>query len=65
MIENNINIMKVLSIRFRKKHFEKIICPECEHIQLAKVMDMEPWNVFIRKCRKCGYMITESDWEKI
>jgi ribosomal protein S27E len=52
-------------LRFWNSNFEEIICPECNHIQLAKVKDMDPWNIFIHKCSNCGYIITESDWEEV
>lgn len=41
---------------------EKIWCPECEHIQDADVLEAFPWNVRIKDCENCGYLIMESEW---
>lgn len=45
-------------------HLEKIECPECGLIQLAEVEHTEPWWSYVHEC-KCGYLIGESEWDKI
>ena len=44
----------------------KIECPECGSIEMA-VEDYTtvPFNTFIHSCNKCGYVIMESEWNKI
>jgi ribosomal protein L37AE/L43A len=46
-------------------HIETIKCPECDHIQAAKVEETEIWNVYIHDCTNCEYTIMESEWEKV
>lgn len=47
-----------------KGYKENIICPECESLQTGFVEYSSPWNVYIHTCGECGYIITESDWQK-
>lgn len=44
----------------------KIECPECGSIEMA-VEDYTtvPFNTFIHSCNNCGYVIMESEWNKI
>jgi ribosomal protein L37E len=44
-------------------HVERIICPECGVAQQAKVAHLVPWHVRFHDCKKCGYPITETEWE--
>ena len=44
---------------------ERIRCPECEHEQDATVEHMIPWNSYCHFCEKCGYIILESEWERV
>lgn len=44
-------------------HSETIICPMCEELQEATVEHTIPWYSFVHECDKCGYIITESEWE--
>jgi predicted RNA-binding Zn-ribbon protein involved in translation (DUF1610 family) len=47
-----------------KTHKEKIICPNCGAKQWANVEHTLPWAWnYTHKCIKCGYWITESEWE--
>lgn len=43
-------------------HSEKIRCPKCNKLQLAKVRHTTPFYTFIHNCEKCGYTIMESEW---
>lgn len=45
-------------------HLEDIICPECKKVQTAEVKYTVPWWTYIHEC-KCGYIIMESEWEKL
>jgi len=44
-------------------HKETIRCPECGCVQMAEVEHTEPWYSYVHHCEKCGYIITESEWE--
>jgi hypothetical protein len=47
-------------------HNETIQCPECNHIQVAKVMDTLPFAIHVHQCVQCVCFIGESEWiEKI
>ncbi len=48
-----------------KYHFEKIECPNCHSIELAKVEHTEPWWSYVHECKKCDYLIGESEWDKV
>ena len=43
----------------------KIRCPRCGNVQNARVKKTIPFYTYIYTCRKCGYVITESDWEEV
>lgn len=43
-------------------HTEKIRCPECDKLQVARVQHTVPFYTFIHTCEKCGYVIMESEW---
>lgn len=45
-------------------HFELIKCPECNDNQVATVWHTVPFFSYMHEC-ECGYIITESDWNKI
>jgi hypothetical protein len=49
----------------KKFKIEKIICPDCSTIQIAKIKFTMMWPVYIHECVHCKYMIMESDWRKI
>lgn len=46
-------------------HIEKIQCTECNHIQDATVEHTIPFYSYVHNCEKCGYVIMESEWNKI
>lgn len=44
----------------------KIKCPECGSIELAaENYTTVPFPVFLHECQKCGFVIMESDWDRI
>lgn len=45
---------------------ETIRCPKCGEIEKATVehQPSDPWPIYVHKCI-CGYIITESEWEKV
>jgi len=43
-------------------HVEKIVCPECDWIQEAKVEHTIPWHTYVHTCEKCKHIIMESEW---
>jgi len=45
-------------------HIEKIVCPNCDYIQEAKVLHTIPFGTYIHHCEKCNYTIMESEWNK-
>jgi len=45
-------------------HIEKILCPNCDYIQEAKVLHTIPFGTYIHHCEKCNYTIMESEWNK-
>jgi len=45
-------------------HEEKIICPNCGEVQVAKVEHTVPFYSYVHTCEKCGYTILESEWEQ-
>lgn len=47
-----------------KYHIERIKCPHCGKIQPAKVIHAFPFNIYSHCCKKCGYIIMESEWNK-
>lgn len=46
-------------------HIETIKCPNCGSIENAQVEHTQPFYNYTHQCSKCGYIITESEWEKI
>ena len=42
----------------------RIVCPECGHIQYAKVGDTIPFPTYIHECKWCKYTIMESEWQR-
>ncbi len=42
-----------------------IRCPECGSIQAARREHTWPWDTLIHFCTKCGYVITEQEWEEV
>lgn len=46
-------------------HKEIIKCPNCGHIREATAEMTKPFATYIHTCVKCGYVITESEWEKV
>lgn len=47
-----------------KEHAERIKCPECGMEQIAYVKETILFNIYIHQCHGCGFLITESEWEK-
>ena len=45
----------------------KIECPNCGEICEAKVeyVNWLPFADYTHECEHCGFMITESEWEKV
>ena len=41
----------------------KIKCPKCDTVQDA-VLKWQ-WNWRVHTCEKCGYTITESEWQEV
>jgi C4-type Zn-finger protein len=46
-----------------EQHTETIKCPECNAIQEATVLHTIPFWTYVHECKKCKYIITESEWE--
>lgn len=46
-------------------HDETIQCPECNYIQIAKVIDTAPFSMHVHQCINCAFLIGESEWNKI
>ena len=44
---------------------EIIECPNCQDVQVAKVVESIPWNIYIHTCTNCEYRIMESEWNEI
>jgi C4-type Zn-finger protein len=52
----------------RKEKTEKYVgirCPQCRHIQKARVLKTLPFYTYMHICKKCGYVITESEWDEV
>ncbi len=49
-----------------KKWSETICCPRCGEIEKATVefRAVDPFPIYVHQCR-CGYTITESEWETV
>ncbi len=50
-------------LRFWNSQYEEIVCPNCDRVQLAEVVEKLPWNSYIHNC-PCGYTIMESEWNR-
>lgn len=48
-----------------KNKIEIIICPECNKLQKAKVEQIIPFPIYIHNCKKCNYIIMESEWQTV
>lgn len=46
-------------------HTETIWCPNCEAVQKATVEETLPWWTYIHECEKCGYVIMESEFNRV
>ena len=46
------------------KHQETIKCPQCKALQTATVLHTIPFGSYVHFC-DCGYIITESEWDKV
>jgi lysyl-tRNA synthetase class I len=42
---------------------EKIICPECNTVQVATIEKTLPFWTYIHNC-ECGHIIMESEWQE-
>jgi hypothetical protein len=42
-----------------------IKCPNCESHENSLVKFTWPFNTFIHECKKCKYVIMESEWELV
>ncbi len=49
----------------RKTYRVQIECPNCGAIETAIVEHDDPFNTYIHDCTKCGYTITESEWNEV
>lgn len=60
------NIKPFISGKQSKKWRETICCPKCGEIEKATVefRAADPFPIYVHKCR-CGYTITESEWETV
>lgn len=56
------HVCKPENIKF---HYENIVCPECDCQQLATVEHTIPFYSYVHECVKCGYIIMESEWQKV
>lgn len=52
-------------IRTGKARSELIRCPECEEPQFGTILEAVPFPIYVHTCRKCKYVITESDWNPV
>ena len=43
----------------------KIKCPRCGNVQNARVKKTLPFYTYMHICKKCGYVITESEWDEV
>jgi len=48
-----------------KEHIEIIECPNCNSVQAATVEHTVPWWSYVHECSECGFIIMESEWNKI
>jgi rubredoxin len=47
------------------RHSEIIVCPMCEREQYAIVHHAFPFDLRVHTCKACGYVIMESEWERV
>ena len=47
-----------------KNKIVTIICPACNQLQKAKINNI-PFATYIHKCKKCDYIIMESEWQTV
>ena len=52
-------------IEFIWHHTERIRCPECVSEQDATVEHTFPHWSRVHTCASCGYIIMESEWERV
>lgn len=48
-----------------KTTIESIICPECSQVQKAKIKHTIPFDTYIHECKRCKYIIMESEWQRV
>lgn len=65
MIPGNIKFTQPGQERETEYHIERIKCPMCAKKQQAKVEHTVPWYSYVHHCFSCGYIIMESEWEKV
>ena len=46
-------------------HTERIKCNECGLEQDAEVEHTYPFPTYVHVCEDCGFIVMESDWDKI
>lgn len=46
-------------------HLVQIVCPECNHGQVATVEHTFPFYTYIHTCTNCNYLILESEFNII
>lgn len=46
-------------------HTETIRCTECDSIEQAEVLHIQPFWGYVHTCVNCGYVIMESEWEVV
>jgi len=52
-------------LKIMDEYIVTIICPECGKVQDAKVIVDVPFNIYIHTCNECGYLILESEWNRV
>jgi C4-type Zn-finger protein len=45
----------------------RILCPACGKVcdAVERYWDGFPWRSYVHYCEHCGYVITESEWERV
>ena len=54
-----------MTIQIGKRHSELIWCPKCKDPQVGSVIEADPFPIYVHTCHKCGYVITESEWNPV
>lgn len=49
-------------VNMKKQQTDIIQCPVCNCVQKAKVEFIWPWPAYVHECRRCRYVIMESEW---